>query len=84
MQPEHPGDRFYIRHGVAPPSHEAHGTQEELASQLGPQQHGQWKQQGNIITCGRCPTPHSAAIPVDYILSGTDSKGLPILDKILS
>lgn len=84
--PKEPGD-WYERHGVAPPEHIPHGlTDEQLEQKFAEIReatvHGGWKQKGNYIWCTKCPNQHGDTISVDYLLQGTDKKGLPILTKL--
>lgn len=78
---------WYERHGVAEPEHIPHGlTDDELEAKFKEIRentvHGGWKQQGTYIWCTACPQQHGDNIPVDYLLQGTDDKGLPILKKL--
>jgi hypothetical protein len=83
MPLSNPEDKIYEEWGVTPPDRQPHGTETDIQYQmLRPITHGKWTQKGNTIVCGLCPMPHSATIPVDFILKGTDDKGLPILEKL--
>lgn len=86
MQPKS-SDSWYERHGVKPPEHIPHFSDEDLAKRMDEirtgTKHGDWRQEGSKITCYRCPYNHSDSIPVDYLLMGTDKNGLPILKKIV-
>lgn len=79
-------NNWYDRNGVARPEAIPFLTEEELERKFAEIRantvHGDWKQEGNIITCNRCSPSHSAPIPTEYLLQGTDDKGLPILKKI--
>ena len=80
---QNPQNKQYEDWGVEPPSHEPHGTEAQLAEVMAqPVKHGNWVQMGNIIECRACPNPHSDRIGVEYLLTGTDEKGLPVLTKI--
>lgn len=77
---------WYERHGVAEPEHISHGlTDEELEAKFKDIRentvHGNWKLQGNYLSCNKCPNPHGGLIPTTHILEGTDERGMPILTK---
>lgn len=78
---------WYEAHGVENPKHEPHLTEDRLEEifdkMRAPNVHGNWKQKGNILECHKCPNVH-ATEPIDpnYLLTGTDSKGLPMLRKL--
>ena len=82
MQPDQTLD--YEALGVAPPTHEPHNTEAEIAEYFAkPVKHGKWVQRGNYITCQTCPFEHSHPIDVSLILKGTDKDGKPILTKVV-
>lgn len=79
---------WYTRHGVDKPEHIPFMTEEELEEQFAKirakTKHGKWTQMGNRLTCNNCIPPHtSEPIPVNYLLQGTDDKGMPILTKLV-
>lgn len=84
-QPKEPFD-WYKYHGVEPPEHIPHISDEEREAKFAEirasTKHGNWKQMGNYIWCTNCPNQHGDKIPPEYLLQGTDEKGLPILTKI--
>jgi hypothetical protein len=80
-------DNWFDRNGVERPKHDPHLTEEELAKTFERLRketvHGDWLQDGNRLVCRKCNPQHaSEPIPTEYLLMGTDSKGLPILKKI--
>jgi hypothetical protein len=86
---QQPYDRnnWYDRNGVARPQHDAHLTEDEIQKAFDKLRaetvHGNWIQVGNRLTCQKCNPPHtSEPIPTNYLLQGTDDKGLPILKKL--
>lgn len=83
MQQKNQND-FYEKLGAEGPSHEAHGTQEELdkAFENNRAKGHLWQQRGSFVVCTSCPFEHSFAIPTNKILKGTDEKGMPILGDI--
>ena len=76
----------YEKLGLEPPEHIPFLTDEELEKEFAKIRkntvHGDWKQQGNMITCYKCLTPHGDTIPTNFILEGTDKNGMPMLRKI--
>lgn len=84
MQSKKQNNDFYQKLGVEAPSHEAHGTQEELERKFAENRtHGHiWQQRGSFVVCTSCPFEHSFSVPTSKILKGTDEKGMPILESI--
>lgn len=41
------------------------------------QMHGDWTQQGQWITCGRCELQHGFTVKTDVRLLGDDDNGMP-------
>lgn len=85
--PAKDNENWFDRHGVNRPVHDPHITEEELRGNFDRIRketvHGDWRQMGNRLTCNKCVPSHtSGPIPVDYMLQGTDSNGLPILKKM--
>jgi hypothetical protein len=74
----------YEEWGVEPPTHEPHGTPEEIASAMAAQKvRHEWRQRGAVLFCIACPFEHATEPRfVDYLLQGTDSTGLPILKRV--
>ena len=69
--------------GAAPPTSESHGTQEDIATQLGVKVRHEWRQKGAVLFCIGCPWEHATEPRfLDYLLQGTDVAGLPILKKV--
>jgi hypothetical protein len=45
--------------------------------------HGhQWRQEGPYLICDSCPVRHAVVIGMDKRLSGYDSDGSPIIEKV--
>lgn len=81
---KHPEDKIYEEWGVEPPSHESHATEEEIKEALSKPVVHHWKQKGAVLICDACPWEHATEPRFkDYILTGTDEKGLPILQKVV-
>lgn len=72
----------YLDWGKTPPSHEPHGTIEDIIEHLVPAKPRVWRQEGNVITTDTDLGPLSVFIPTDRMLTGTDDDGKPILVKI--
>ena len=73
----------YSKFGVDAPSHDEHGSDEAIAAELGKKYIHDWRQQGARLYCIACPWEHATEPRfVDYILTGTDPNGLPLLKKI--
>lgn len=66
----------YNNLGVEAPSVDIH-QEAELIKPKGP-----WKQRGNHIYREGEGLHYGSRIPPNYILKGTDAKGMPILEKI--
>lgn len=88
MKSQQPYDQnnWYDRNGVERPEHIPFMTEEEMERKFAEIRantvHGDWKQEGNRLTCNKCNPKHSDTIPTDYLLQGTDERGLPILKKL--
>lgn len=70
--------------GQPPPESTPHGTEADIEAHL-KSQFGRghlWHQQGNVIFCTSCPFRHGASVPTNYLLTGTDKKGLPIFKRL--
>lgn len=68
--------------GKTPPSHDPHGTPEDIRANLRKLLPTKWTLEGNRLMGMTEAGPYCQFIPTDYILKGTDKKGLPILEKI--
>ena len=74
--------RQFDRWGVARPSHDPHGTIEEIRANLKRANTSNWRLEGNVLYADSDFGPLVQTIPTDYICKGTDDQGLPILVKI--
>lgn len=76
---------FYRRTGATPPSHDEHGTDDELEQRritLSDHAH-KWYQKGGFIECDRGPFIHGIPVPsTNHILTGTDRQGLPVYKEL--
>lgn len=82
MQNEKTVEELYQELGLTPPESIRHLTEDELREKLKINANHQWKQRGNTLYCSCELGGHSTQIPTSMILQGTDSEGLPILQKI--
>lgn len=76
-------DRWYIKNGVAPPEHSAHGTPDEIRANLKPAKVTKWHLDGNKLVAETELGPVVNYLPPEYILRGVDESGLPILTKLV-
>lgn len=76
-------DRQYIKWGVAPPEHQAHGTPEEIRANLKAAECTNWRLDGNKLTADTNFGTLVQYIDPSYVCDGTDNNGLPILRKIV-
>lgn len=74
---------MYERWGAVPPSHDEHGTEEEIRSNLVATEAHSWRLEGNELVAETNHGILRQRIPPDRILTGTDKNGLPILKKIV-
>lgn len=75
-------DSFYTKRGVTPPSRQPHTTIEEIVANMKPLKPTNWRQAGNLLIADTAMGELVNYLPTDYLLDGTDDKGLPILRKI--
>lgn len=74
---------MYQRWGAEPPSHDEHGTIEDIRQKMERVRVHKWRLEGNELIGESDAGPVRQTIPTDYILTGTDKEGLPILKKIV-
>lgn len=71
---------------VAQPVHEEHGIKDTFENPLSDRLVGgnprNWRLEGNQLHCETDFGPMGQTIPTNYILMGTDEKGLPIFKKV--
>lgn len=76
--------KWYDKVGRARPTHIAHGISSdnlhEHMRQLLPHS---WKLEGNLLSGMTDMGPLVQTIPTDYILTGTDDRGLPVFEKVV-
>lgn len=79
----HPDTDFIRKLGAAPPVAIPHGTDEDIRDKLTPLKPNSWKLEGNKLTGMTEMGLLVQMIPTDYILTGTDEKGLPVFKKVI-
>ena len=68
--------------GIDPPTRDPHGTLDEISDKMLKLMPHSWKLEGNLLKGQTEMGELVQRIPTDYILIGTDSKGLPKFQKI--
>lgn len=68
---------------VPRPTHEAHGTDDDIRSNLTKGSPRNFRQQGNVLTFDTDFGEVSQTIPTSHILDGMDQRGLPKFRKIV-
>ncbi len=68
--------------GLEAPTHSAHLTDEQIQEHSKRLLPRSWKLEGNKLKGQTDMGELVLFIPTDYILKGTDSEGLPILEKV--
>lgn len=79
----HPDTDFIRKIGGTPPVAIPHMTEEEIQKNMKELKPNSWKLEGNKLIGETEFGPLVQFIPTDYILTGTDDKGLPVLKKIV-
>lgn len=74
--------RWFDRVGVARPTHEPHGTIDDIRAQLKQAKCHNWHMVGNVLHADSDFGPFTQTLPTDVICKGTDKNGLPILTRI--
>jgi hypothetical protein len=74
---------FYRKHGKNPPRHYEHGTEDEIRDNMKLLKPNEWKLQGNKLIGKTDMGLLVQYIPTDYILTGADEDGLPVLKRVV-
>jgi hypothetical protein len=74
--------KLYQKEGKALPSHDPHGTDEDIRANLRPLKPNSWRLEGNVLIGDTDWGPLAQTIPTNYILTGTDDDGNPVFKKI--
>lgn len=64
------------------PTREPHGRDEDIRANMRPANPRNWRLEGNILKADTDFGPYAHPIPTDYVMDGTDERGLPILRKL--
>jgi hypothetical protein len=76
--------KWYDRHNKARPTHISHGVNtEDLDAHMKQLMPNTWRLEGNTLIGETEMGPLVQQIDPEYILSGTDEKGLPIFTKVV-
>lgn len=76
--------KWYDRINQARPTHIAHGVNaEDLSEHMKELKPNQWRLEGNQLIGMTDMGELVQNIPTDYILTGTDDKGLPVFEKVV-
>lgn len=75
--------KWFDKHGQSRPSHQPHIREDEIPSNMEKIMPTKWHQEGNQLI-GITPdgTRVVQTIPTNYLLQGTDKKGLPTFTKL--
>jgi hypothetical protein len=68
------------------PAHDSHGTdslENPISGNLKSVNPRNWRQQGNLLKADTDMGELVQTIPMDYLLDGTDEKGLPRFKKVV-
>lgn len=79
----HPDTDFYRKLDVPLPTADAHGTEEEIRKNMKQLLPNEWRLEGNRLIGQTEMGPLVQHIPTDYILEGTDEKGLPKFKRVV-
>jgi hypothetical protein len=74
--------RWYDRMGVQRPSHQPHGTIEDIQASMSQAKAKNWRMEGNKLIADTDMGELVQWLPTDIICKGTDDQGLPILTRI--
>ena len=74
--------KWFDRHGKARPSHDPHGTEDDIRKNLKPLKTRNWRLEGNMLVADTDMGRLTQRIPPDYICLGDDEDGNPLLQKI--
>ena len=78
-----PAKTEYEKLGIPEPSHEEHLDVADIPNRMRRLMPNSWKLQGNELVGMTEMGPLVQRIPPNLILKGTDSKGLPVFEKVV-
>jgi len=73
----------YAKWGKEPPSHQPHGTPEDIRANMRELKPTKWRQEGNKLIGETEMGPLVNFIGTDYICIGTTETGLPKFKKVI-
>lgn len=76
-------NKWFEKVGKTPPSHQPHGTPEDIAKRVERLMPNSWTLKGNELRGMTSMGELVQRIPPDFILTGTDEEGLPIFKKVV-
>lgn len=79
----HPDEDLFRKLDVALPTSEGHGTDDEIRANMHQLLPNTWLLEGNQLKGMTEMGELVQTIPTDYILTGTDSAGLPIFKRVV-
>jgi hypothetical protein len=82
MNPNSKEYKEFEKWQVKQPDHQPHGTDEDIRANLKRVKPRNWRMEGNELIADTDLGKLVQRIPVDYILTGEDASGLPVLEKI--
>lgn len=78
----HPQTDFFRKFSMPAPQTITHGTEDDVKEKMTELKPTKWRLEGNKLIGDTEMGPLVNFIPSNYILKGTDSKGMPILEKL--
>lgn len=73
----------FIKWGQPPPTSDSHGTEIEIKDNMTKIKPYKWHLEGNLLIGESDVGRIGQKIPTDYICTGIDKKGLPVLTKVV-
>lgn len=74
--------QFFKDHDIDPPSHDEHGTEDDVRKNLKPLVTTNWRQEGGWLVCDTDMGTLKQRIPTNKILIGVDKNNKPLLQTI--
>ncbi len=79
----HPQADFWRKYELPEPEAIPHGTPDDISNEMKKLMPSSWHLQGNKLIGKTEMGTLVQTIPTDYILTGTDSSGLPVFTKVV-
>ena len=77
--------KWFDRYNLQRPVNLPHGEdtyENPISAKLEKMNGSNWRMEGNKLICDTPNGPMAQFLPVDYIMTGVDDQGLPLLKKI--